>query len=86
MIHRNQGETRHPRRCNGTNGKEEEEVKLAVLWVVRLCILIDIYRRFKAAYCVYHQGDESTRLHSAPKVVVEWLTLLLRIRGEIVLL
>jgi hypothetical protein len=25
MIHRNQGATRHPRRCNGTNGKEKEE-------------------------------------------------------------
>jgi hypothetical protein len=25
MIHRNKGATRHPRRCNGTNGKEEEE-------------------------------------------------------------
>jgi hypothetical protein len=29
MIHGNQGATKHPRRCNGTNGngKEEEEVE-----------------------------------------------------------
>jgi hypothetical protein len=31
-------------------------LKMAVFWVVAPCSLVEIYRRFKDACCLYHQG------------------------------
>jgi hypothetical protein len=33
-------------------------IKMAVFWVVAQCSLVEIYRRFRGAYCLRHQGDE----------------------------
>jgi hypothetical protein len=35
------------------------EVKMAVFWVVAQCSLVEVYRRFRGACCLYHQGDLS---------------------------
>jgi hypothetical protein len=29
-----------------------------VFWDVAPCSLVEIYRRFRGAYCLYHQGDD----------------------------
>jgi hypothetical protein len=29
---------------------------MAVFWDVAMCILVDIHRRFRDAYCLHHQG------------------------------
>jgi hypothetical protein len=34
-IHRNQGATRHPRRCNGTNGNGKEEEVITILAAIK---------------------------------------------------
>jgi hypothetical protein len=31
---------------------------MAVFWVVAPCSLVEVYRRFRGAYCLHHQGDE----------------------------
>jgi hypothetical protein len=31
-------------------------MKMAVLWSVASCSLVEIYRRFRGACCLYHQG------------------------------
>jgi hypothetical protein len=33
-------------------------MKMAVFWVAAPCSLVEVYRRFKGAYCLHHQGDE----------------------------
>jgi hypothetical protein len=32
-------------------------LKMTVFWVVGPCSLVEVYRRFKGACCLYHQGD-----------------------------
>jgi hypothetical protein len=34
-------------------------LKIAVGWDVELCSVEETDRHFEAAYCLYHQGDES---------------------------
>jgi hypothetical protein len=34
-------------------------MKFRAFWNVLLCSQVDIARRFRGAYCVHHQGDES---------------------------
>jgi hypothetical protein len=34
-------------------------VKTAVFWIVEPCSLVEVYRRFRGACCLHHQGDES---------------------------
>jgi hypothetical protein len=34
-------------------------IKKAVFWVVAPCSLVEVYRRFRGACCLHHQGDES---------------------------
>jgi hypothetical protein len=46
-------------RCNQTYGKI-----LTVFWDVAPCSLVETDRRFRGAYCLYHQGD-ANRLHGA---------------------
>jgi hypothetical protein len=33
------------------------ETKMAVLWVVAPCSLVEVYQRFRGPYCPHHQGD-----------------------------
>jgi hypothetical protein len=32
-------------------------VKMTVLWDIAPCSLVEVYRRFRGAYCLHHQGD-----------------------------
>jgi hypothetical protein len=31
-----------------------------VLWVVATCSLVEVYLCFRGAYCLHHQGDDSS--------------------------
>jgi hypothetical protein len=33
-------------------------MKMAVFWVVAPCSLVEVYRRFKGAFCLHHESDE----------------------------
>jgi hypothetical protein len=33
-------------------------MKMAVLWNVEPCSLVEVHRRFRGTYCIYHQGDD----------------------------
>jgi hypothetical protein len=35
-----------------------EKLKMAVVWVVAPCNLVDVYRRFRGVCCVHYQGDK----------------------------
>jgi hypothetical protein len=30
--------------------------KMAIFWVVAPCCLVEVYRRFRGAYCLHYQG------------------------------
>jgi hypothetical protein len=30
---------------------------MTVFWVVAPCCLVEVYQRFRGAYCLHHQGD-----------------------------
>jgi hypothetical protein len=32
-------------------------VKMAIFWVVAPCSVIEVYRRFRGACCLHHQGN-----------------------------
>jgi hypothetical protein len=34
---------------------------MAVLWVVAPFCLVEVYRRFRVAYCLLHQGDKGVK-------------------------
>jgi hypothetical protein len=34
-------------------------LKMAVFWVVAVCSLVEVYRRFRGARCLHYQGDEA---------------------------
>jgi hypothetical protein len=34
-------------------------MKMAVFWDIAPCSLVEVYRRFRGAFCLHHQGDES---------------------------
>jgi hypothetical protein len=36
-------------------------MKMAVFWVVAPCSLVEVYRRFRGACCLHHQGDRNNR-------------------------
>jgi hypothetical protein len=38
---------------------------MAAFWDVVPCVVVEIYRRFRGAYCLYCQGDEIIRQHGA---------------------
>jgi hypothetical protein len=42
-------------------------MNMAAFWDTPPCGLVYVDRRFRGAYCIYHQGDQSTstRLHGA---------------------
>jgi hypothetical protein len=33
-------------------------MKIAVFWAVAPCFLVEVYRRFKGAYCLHNQSDD----------------------------
>jgi hypothetical protein len=35
-------------------------MKMTVLWDVAPCSLVEVYWCFKGAYCLHHQGDQSS--------------------------
>jgi hypothetical protein len=37
-----------------------EQIKMTVFWVVTLCSLVEVYRRFRGA-CCRHQGDGGSK-------------------------
>jgi hypothetical protein len=38
-------------------------MKIAVFWVVVPCSLVEVYRRFRGACCLQHQGDRTQDSH-----------------------
>jgi hypothetical protein len=38
-------------------------MKMTVFWDVALCILVEVYQRFRGAYCLHHQGNDYTAQH-----------------------
>jgi hypothetical protein len=44
----------HNSESSGSHGGEYE----VALWAVASCSLIEVGRRFRAAYCLRHQGDD----------------------------
>jgi hypothetical protein len=41
-------------------------MKVTVFWDVAPCSLVKIDRRFRAAYCLHHQGDRQTTWCNIP--------------------
>jgi hypothetical protein len=39
-----------------------ERMKMAVFWVVAPCSLVEVYRRFKGACCLHHEGEPDVLL------------------------
>jgi hypothetical protein len=37
-------------------------MKMAVIWIVAPCSLVEVYRRFGGAFCLHYQGDIKTDL------------------------
>jgi hypothetical protein len=37
----------------------KEIIKLAVFWVVASCSLVEVYRRFRGAFCLHYEGNEA---------------------------
>jgi hypothetical protein len=40
-------------------------MKMAVFWVVAPCTLVEVYRRFRDAFCLLHQGDKRTAVRTS---------------------
>jgi hypothetical protein len=39
-----------------------QRMKMAVIWYVAPCSLVDINWHFRRAYCLHHQGDRGSKL------------------------
>jgi hypothetical protein len=35
-------------------------MNMKTFWCIAPCSIVGVYRRFRGAYCFYHQGDEIT--------------------------
>jgi hypothetical protein len=46
-------------------------IKLAVFWVVAPCSLIEVYRRFRGACCLHHQGDRPDDDETTQKINIK---------------
>jgi hypothetical protein len=46
-------------------------IRTGVFWVVVLCSLVGIYRRFTATCCLHHQGDEYSELQ--PRILLFYI-------------
>jgi hypothetical protein len=42
-------------KISGSDGYED---KNTIFWDAAPCRLVEIYRRFRGAYCLHHQGEE----------------------------
>jgi hypothetical protein len=40
-------------------------MKMAVFWVVVSCSLVEVYRSFRDACCLHHQGNEALMMEAA---------------------
>jgi len=38
-------------------------MKMAAIWNIALCRLVEVDRRFGGAYCPHHQGDRNVVCH-----------------------
>jgi hypothetical protein len=43
----------------------EASMKMAVFWVVTLCILVEVYQHFRVTCCLHHQGSLITLMMEA---------------------
>jgi hypothetical protein len=41
--------------------ERKSSMKMAVLWVVAPCSLVEIYQRFRGPCCLHHQGDGGSK-------------------------
>jgi hypothetical protein len=39
-------------------------MKMTVFWDAVLCSLVEVYQRFRDAYCLHHQDDENNNLEA----------------------
>jgi hypothetical protein len=44
-------------------------LKMAVFWVLAPCSLVEVYRRFRGACCLHHQGDREIGKSFLHKVI-----------------
>jgi hypothetical protein len=40
------------------SGSHGSDMKVAVIWVVAPCSVVETDRRFRGSYCLYHQGPD----------------------------
>jgi hypothetical protein len=45
-------------------------MQMAVFWVVAPCSLVQVYRRFRDACCLHHQGDHLSSPSTMPAVII----------------
>jgi hypothetical protein len=59
-------------------------MNMAVFWVVAPCSLVDVYRRFRGASCLHHQGDDgsSKYLWNVGKLLSDYTALQPRIQSS----
>jgi hypothetical protein len=63
-------------------------MKMAVFWVVAPCSLVEIYRRFRSACCLHHQGGSYCNItwresnYLTNRSEIDWCSLRLRVREE----
>jgi hypothetical protein len=50
-------------------------MKMIVFWGITSCRFLEVYRRFRGAYCLHHKQSTSTRLHCHVLVCVLRITL-----------
>jgi hypothetical protein len=43
-----------------TTQRTNIDMKMTAFWDVAPCSLIEVYGRFRGAYCLHHQGDETS--------------------------
>jgi hypothetical protein len=55
-------------------------MKMAVVWVVVLCRLVSVYRRFRGLYCLYHRCGVGGSTHhwNVGKLILVYTALILR--------
>jgi hypothetical protein len=41
---------------------KQRRTKMAVLWAVAPCSLVEVYQRFRGPCCLYHQGDGTSEM------------------------
>jgi hypothetical protein len=60
----------HLRRCLPSWGfrfSRQRVYRWLVFWDAASCSLVEVYQRFKSAYCLHHQGDDQTARRNIPE-------------------